>query len=203
MASSLQSDVRKPKCCTCNGVNARCKSCICVKLNRSCKNCHLGGCVNSCNQSAASSPSRHQESTTSACSQPLSKHSAGPVYSQPLTQSPTQLMQHLQPRASPQSPPLLSQPIYNQIWKTTPSPTLGVSSSVLILSSISILLVSLASTSQQFLFVAQFPHVVNKFFHLCRKFTWKDIPLVLSQARYYNSGFPSISILSVLIVSHL
>ena len=86
MASTSTSTVRKPKCCSCNGVNARCKSCVCVKSNRSCMNCQpmkCGGCANS-NRSAALSHSKNQESTTGACSQPsivMSKLSAGPVTS--------------------------------------------------------------------------------------------------------------------------
>ena len=112
-STSLHSEVRKPKCCSCNGINARCKSCVCVKANRSCTNCQpikRGGCANS-NRSAAlsPSPSRHLESTSAAsvCSRPLSPGTvASPVisYSQPLSQSPIYSALQPQTRVSPQPP---------------------------------------------------------------------------------------------------
>ena len=112
-STSLQSEVRKPKCCSCNWINARCKSCVCVKANRSCTNCQpikRGGCANS-NRSAALSPSlsRHHGSTsaTSACSRPLSPGTvASPVisYSQPSPHSLIHSAHQPQPRVSPQPP---------------------------------------------------------------------------------------------------
>ena len=71
-ASKLPSDVRKPKCCSCNGLNARCKLCICVKSGRSCQSMKRGVCVNSIQSAALSSTnSASTESTNSTCSQPL------------------------------------------------------------------------------------------------------------------------------------
>ena len=119
MVSKLPSDVRKPKCCSCNGLNARCKLCICVKSGRSCTDCQpmkRGVCVNSIQSTALSSTnSASTESTNSTCSQPLIPScicpKALPVtsHSQPLPQSPQQPQppQQSQPRASMQS---LSQP---------------------------------------------------------------------------------------------
>ena len=56
--SSGNPKTRRP-CCSCNGVNARCKPCACARANRACINCRPtkhGGCLNT-SEPASQSPS--------------------------------------------------------------------------------------------------------------------------------------------------